>query len=180
MAIYISLLRGINVGGQNKISMEDLRKIYESLGLKSVKTYIQSGNVIFQYSNTSTTKLANKIESKIKQYFKLDVAVLILTKNEFHMVIENNPFHNEDQNKIHTTFISSCPTDIPIDDMNKIKDRSELFSIIDKQIYLFCPNGYGKSKLSNMFFERKLKVIATTRNWKTVSALYDIANSLHV
>jgi uncharacterized protein (DUF1697 family) len=180
MIIYISMLRGINVGGQKIINMEDLRKVYESLGLKSVKTYIQSGNVVFQHSYTDTTKLADKIEFKIKRYFKFDVSILIRTKNEFQTVIKNNPFHNKDQSKTHITFMSDCLPNIPIDDINKVKNRSELFSIQGKQIYLFCPNGYGKSKLNNTFFERKLKVTATTRNWKTVSTLYDIANSMHV
>ncbi len=173
------MLRGINVGGQKKINMEDLKKIYESIELKFVKTYIQSGNVIFQYSNTNTTKLADKIESKIKQYFKFDVSVLIRTKSEFHTVIKNNPFCNKDPSKTHVTFLTDTPTDIPKDDINKLKDKSEEFFIHGKQVYLLFPNGYGKSKLNNMFFERKLKVTATTRNWKTVSALYDIVNSVH-
>lgn len=180
MNTYISMLRGINVSGQKKVSMEELRKLYESLRLKSVRTYIQSGNVVFQHPDTDTAKLASKIEEKIKQYFDFDVSVLIRTKNEFQAVIENNPFRNKDPGKIHVTFMSDGPTGIQVDDINKVKERSEGFSIYGKQIYLFCPNGYGKSKLSNTFFERKLKVTATTRNWKTVSALFEIANSMHV
>lgn len=178
MNTYISLLRGINVSGQKKVSMAELKKLYESLGFKSVSTYIQSGNVVFQYPDTNTTKLTGRIEAKIKQYFKFDVSVLIRTKNEFQAVIENNPFRNKDSHKLHVTFMSDISSRIQTDEINKLKEKSEGFSIHDKQIYLFCPNGYGKSKLSNTFFERKFKVTATTRNWKTVSTLCDIANSI--
>lgn len=178
MNTYISMLRGINVAGQKKVSMEELKTLCESLGFKSVKTYIQSGNVIFQYPDTNTTKLEGKIEAKIKQHFKFDVSVLIRTRKEFQKVIESNPFHNKDLTKVHVTFVSDTPTRILSDEINKVKDRSEGFSIEGKQIYLFCPNGYGKSKLSNAFFERKSQVTATTRNWKTVLSLNNIANSM--
>ena len=177
MKTYISMLRGINVGGQKKVNMEELRKIYESLEFRSVRTYIQSGNVVFQYFDTNTTKIADMIKAKIKQYFKFDVSVLIRTKNELHVVIKNNPFHNKDQSKTYVTFVSNYLSDIHLNDIIKYKDKSELISISGNQIYLFCPNGYGKSKLNNAFFEKKLKITATTRNWNTVSALYAITDS---
>lgn len=180
MNTYVSMLRGINVGGQKKMNMEELRDSYESLRFKSVKTYIQSGNVVFQYPDTDATILEGKIEAKIKQHFKFDVSVLIRTKKEFQKVVENNPFHNKDLTKTHVTFISDAPTRILVNEINKVKDRLEEFSIQGKQIYLFCPNGYGKSKMNNTFFERKSQVTATTRNWKTILSLNDIANSMHI
>ncbi len=180
MNTYVSLLRGINVSGQKKVGMKELQKIYESLGAKSVKTYIQSGNVVFQYRDLNNSELINRIEKKIKQHFKFDVLVLIRTKDEFRKLIENNPFSQKDTTKLHVTFLSDTPAKMVIDDIDKIKDKSEKFSIFSKEIYLFCPNGYGKSKLSNTFFERKLQVSATTRNWRTVTALFDITNSMQV
>ena len=174
MTTYISMLRGINVSGQKKIAMAELKKLYESLGFKNVQTYIQSGNVIFEYSDANLSKLISKIEKKIKEYFGFDVLVLIRTKDEFQKLIENTPFSKKDNNKLHVTFLSSIPTDSPIEEINKVKYKSEEFFISGKEIYLFCPNGYGKSKLSNNFFERKLKLSATTRNWKTITKLLEI------
>jgi uncharacterized protein (DUF1697 family) len=158
--------------------MDELKKLYESLEFKLVSTYIQSGNVIFQHRDTNTTKISEKIETKIKQYFKFDVSVLVLTTNEFYTVIENNPFKDKETNKLHVTFLSHISTDIQIGEINKVKDKSERFLILGKQIYLLCPNEYGKNKLNNTFFEKKFKTKATTRNWNTMSVLYDIAKSM--
>jgi uncharacterized protein (DUF1697 family) len=119
--------------------------------------------------------LKNEIEKKIKQSFGFDVYVFIRTKNEFERIIKNNPLTGKDNSKLHVTFLSDKPTNFPIEEINKVKDKAEEFSSSDKEIYLFCPNGYGKTKLSNNFFERELKVSATTRNWKTVNTLYSMA-----
>jgi uncharacterized protein (DUF1697 family) len=169
------MLRGINVSGQKKIKMGELKKLYGSLDFKNVKTYIQSGNVIFECSDTNVSKLINKIERKIKNFFGFDVLVLIRTIPEMQKLIENNPFAKKNTSKLHVTFLSDTPTQSPMDEINKIKDQSEEFFISDKEIYLFCPNGYGRSKLSNNFFERKLGLSATTRNWNTVNKLLELA-----
>ncbi|MCH7827061.1 MAG: DUF1697 domain-containing protein [Bacteroidetes bacterium] len=175
MTVYISMLRGINVSGQKKIKMDELKKLYESLGFKNIKTYIQSGNVIFDFSDTNISKLINKIELKIKKSFSYDVPVLIKTKNDLQKLIANNPFVKKDSSKLYVTFLSDTPIQSPIDEITKIKDKSEEFIISRKEIYLFYPNGYGRSKLTNNYFERKLKLSATTRNWKTVNKLLELA-----
>jgi uncharacterized protein (DUF1697 family) len=175
MTTYISLLRGINVSGQKKINMNELRKLYESLNFKNVRTYIQSGNVIFSYPNTIVSRLINIIKQTIKNTFGFDVSIIIRTKDDFQKLIKNIPFANKDISKRHVTFLSDTPHQLPIDDINSIKDKSEEFFISGKEIYLFCPNGYGRSKLSNNFFERTLKLSATTRNWKTVVKLLEVA-----
>jgi uncharacterized protein (DUF1697 family) len=175
MTTYISMLRGINVSGQKKIKMDELKKLYESLDFKNVQTYLHSGNVIFECSDTNVAKLINKIERKIKNSFGFDVLVLIRTITEIQKLIENTPFVKKDTSKLHVTFLSDTPTKSPINEINKIKDKSEEFFISGKEIYLFCPKGYGRTKLSNNFFERKLKLSATTRNWKTVNKLLEIA-----
>src|SRR3989344_3570057 len=169
MTTYISILRGINVGGQKKIKMEELKKLYESLGFKNVRTYIQSGNVIFECLDTNLAELIYQIEQKIKNSFGFDVIVLIKTKNEIQKLIKNNPFAKKDPSKLHVTFLSDIKTKPPTDEINNTKDKTEEFFISGREIYLFCPNGYGISKLSNNFFERKLNTSATTRNWKTVN-----------
>ncbi len=175
MKTYISMLRGINVSGQKKIKMEDLKKLYESLGFKNVKTYVNSGNVKFNCSDNDISNLINKIERKINNSFGFDVLVFIRTINEMKKLIKNTPFANEDPSKIYITFLSDIPIHSLLIEINKIKDISEKFFISGREIYLFCPNGYGRSKLSNNFFERTLNLSATTRNWNTVNKLLELA-----
>lgn len=177
MATYVSMLRGINVGGQKKIKMKDLKELYESLNFKDVKTYIQSGNVVFRYPDSPVLELTEKIENEIKKVFDFHVPVFIRTKDELQDAVKNNPFKELDVDKLHVTFLSDIPTEKPVKEIDKIKDKSEKFSIILKEIYLFLPHGYGRTKLSNEFFEKNLKVSATTRNWKTLNKLLDIANN---
>jgi uncharacterized protein (DUF1697 family) len=171
---YFSILRGINVGGRKKIKMTDLKDLYESLSLENIETYIQSGNIVFQHKTTSTSALEDNIEKKIKEVFNFDVAVFIRTKDEFQKIIENNPFKNLDINKLYVTFLTETPSKNIVKEIEKAKDESEQFSLSAKEIYLFIPNGYGRTKLSNDFFEKKLNVSATTRNWKTLNKLFDI------
>ena len=175
MPIYISLLRGINVSGQKKIPMKELQAMYKSLKFKNVKTYIQSGNVLFETSTISISTLQKKIEKKIKEVFTFDVVVLCYTIQEWKKIIKNNPFKSEDEGRIYVTFLSDIPTKKPMDEINKVKNELEEISIIERAVYFFCPTGYGKTKLSNNFFENKLKVAGTTRNWKTVNTLLSLA-----
>jgi uncharacterized protein (DUF1697 family) len=175
MATYVSMLRGINVGGQRKIMMGDLKDLYQFLDFKDVKTYIQSGNVVFQYIELSPLELASQIEKKIKEVYDFEVAVIIRTKDELQKIIENNPFKNEDVNKLYITFLSETPSTWPITGIEKKKHGSEKFVVSEKEIYLFIPGGYGRTKLSNDFFEKKLNLSTTTRNWKTVNKLFEIA-----
>jgi uncharacterized protein (DUF1697 family) len=175
MPTYISMLRGINVGGQKKIPMSELSKLYESLGFSHVKTYIQSGNVIFESPITDTAQLAVDIQQAIKDSFNFDVPVFIRTIQEFDEVIQNNPFPDKDQTKLHVTFLSASPIVQPLLEIDAVKDELEEFLIHGHEIYLYCPNGYGQTKLTNNLFEKKLKVLATTRNWNTVNTLLSMA-----
>jgi len=169
------MLRGINVGGQKRIKMDELKGLYESLGLDNIQTYIQSGNVLFSATETDCVKLAGKIEQKIKRSFGFEVVVIIRTKNELGKIIRKNPLADKDESKLHVTFLSDYPESIPKEEIKKVVGKSEEFAIEEREIYLYCPNGYGNTKLSNNFFERKLKVTATTRNWKTVTTLFEMA-----
>ncbi len=175
MYISISMLRGINVSGHKKISMKELQKLYESLGLKNVRTYIQSGNVIFESSNINVSSLKRMIEQKIKTSFGFDVHVFIKTPAELQTIIKNNPFTKEDATKLHVTFLSDNFASSLKDELDHVMDKTEKCLISENVVYLFCPNGYGKTKLSNTFFERKCKLAATTRNWKTVTTLLELA-----
>jgi uncharacterized protein (DUF1697 family) len=175
MAVYLSILRGINVSGQKKILMAELKKLYEELGFKNVKTFIQSGNVVFE--SKSDTKLAKKIEQKISEQYNFDVPVIIRTTEEMQQVINANPFlkqKNIDTTKLHVTYLSGIPQQEHITKANTYAYEPDQFIISGKEVYLYCPNGYGNTKLTNNFFENKLKVTATTRNWKTTNELLSI------
>ncbi len=112
----------------------------------------------------------------IKAKFGLDAQVIVRTWEEMSKVIENIPFQAQEQDKAHVTFLSAEPEDVPTKKIEASKDRLEKFLVSGREVYLYCPNGYGKSKLSNSFFERKLKVSATTRNWRTVNVLYTMTS----
>ncbi len=172
MRAYVALLRGVNVAGHARVSMEELRKCFESQGLEKVRTYIQSGNVVFEHKIANVSGLVEKIENGIKAVFGLDVRVIIRTRAEMSRVIENTPFRAEEHDKAHLTFLSAEPKDVSTRELEAVKDKAEKFLVSGREVYLYCPNGYGRSKLSNSFFERKLKVSATTRNWRTVNVLY--------
>lgn len=176
---YISILRGINVSGQKKIKMNDLKSLYETLGFQNVVTYIQSGNVIFDTLFKSKTNLKARIENAIEEKYKFHVPVEIRTNQEIANIIKNCPYGcidlAEDGTKILVTFLSTIPLKEKIEDVLKYVVAPEKLVIRGKDVYLYCPNGYGKSKLSNTFLEHKLGIKATTRNWKSVHKLYQLS-----
>jgi uncharacterized protein (DUF1697 family) len=178
MNTYISMLRGINVSGHKNISMPDLKKLYESLGFQKVITYVQSGNVIFDTKKQDTSKLSSLIESQIKKSFDLSVPVIIRNKNNFQLIITSNPFvkRKKDPIKLYVTFLQSSPAPFDLNKLPLPSSETDEFIIVDNEIFISCPNGYGRTKLNNNFFEKKLNVIATTRNWNTVTTLFKLAS----
>lgn len=177
MSRYVSLLRGINVGGQNKISMVQLKELYETLGFGGIKTYVQSGNVVFSNSGGNVSDVKARIEREIKRSLGFDVLVFMRTQTELKRLVGNSPFKQKDETKLHVTFLSEAPGKIPKAGLDGAKSVDEDYLIAGREIYLFCPNGYGSTKLSNNFFEKKLAVSATTRNWRTVNTLLSIVSS---
>jgi len=176
MTKFIALLRGINVSGQKKIKMPDLKLLFEELRFDNVETYIQSGNVIFSSIEKSSEKLEQKISSAIKKKFGFDVQVIVLTPEEIEYVLKNNPFikKKKDSEKLYVTFLAKSPSDENIKKLNATDYSPEEYIIDGSYIYLFVPNGYGKAKLNNNLFENKLKVFGTTRNLKTIKALFEL------
>jgi uncharacterized protein (DUF1697 family) len=174
MTTYISMLRAINVGGQKKIPMDALRGLYNGLGFDHVQTYVQSGNVVFDSAEPEAAVLAGLIEAQIEQAFGFDVLVIVRDAPYFQHIIAANPFvkAGADITKLHVTFLYSTAD---LGGLSLPAAGDDQFAPGEQAVYLFCPNGYGKTKLSNDFFERKLKVPATTRNWNTVNALYQLA-----
>ncbi|MBP7273399.1 MAG: DUF1697 domain-containing protein [Saprospiraceae bacterium] len=170
---YISLLRGINVSGHNKIAMKDLKIMYENLGLRQVNTYIQSGNVLFDAHEGFEV---SKIEQAITQHFNLQIKVFIFEVNDIAKALGQNPFwQSADAACLYYTFLDSVPNQELADKIERQKYLPDEWTIVEKVLFLHCPNGYGKTKLTNNFFEQKLKVNATTRNQKTLLTLLEMA-----
>lgn len=176
MESYIAILKGINVGGHNKIKMADLKSAMEESGFYSISTYIQSGNIFFRLAGTSRKELSIRITTLIKDRFGFNVPVIIRSQPELRRILNNNPFINDpdiDTKKLHVTFLSGVPNPTVMANFNASEYLPDQFEIRDSEVYLCCPNGYGRTKLTNSFFERILKLTATTRNWKTVCKLAD-------
>jgi len=175
---YIALLRGINIGRNKRIKMADLVKTFEALGFKKIKTYLQSGNVIFNYDSIDTAKIAENIEEKISQTFGFSVNVVIRTDDELESIVKGNPFIKEaciEHDKLHVTFLLDVPDPKAVLNLDINKAENEKFEVIGREVYLYCPNGYARTKLKNDMFEKKLNTVATTRNWKTTNKLLELS-----
>ena len=178
MPTWVALLRGINVSGHKAIPMVRLRKTFEGTGFEGVKSYVQSGNVIFETPASALDKLARKIEEGIRRDFGLSVTVILRTAGELKKIVKGNPFLTEkgiDPTKLHITFLAKPPSKTALKNLETLPTSPDRFRLIDRQVYLYCPEGYGKSKLSNSAFEKTLLVDATTRNWRTTTTLCEMA-----
>jgi uncharacterized protein (DUF1697 family) len=178
MAIYISLLRGINVGGHKQIKMDKLRASFEALGFESVMTYIQSGNVVFKTGKRSSAGLSKRIEERILSDFGFSVPVTCRTAVELGRTIANNPYLKEpgiDPEKLHVTFLSAAPAAAALKKLADLTVAPDRFHCFGKEIYFHLPNGVSGSVLMKSPVDRVLAVVPTTRNWKTVNQLYALS-----
>jgi uncharacterized protein (DUF1697 family) len=171
MKTYIALLRGINVSGQKKIPMVELRDLLSKEGFLDVQTYIQSGNVIFKSSEKNIQKLQLKIHNSIKNHFGFEVPILIKTHKKLKQIFDDCPFSEEKKTNSYFTMLYSVPEENLVSEVSKINYPNEEFVITNDCIYLYCSIGYGRAKFNNNFFERKLKTTSTARNYKTMVKL---------
>lgn len=180
MITYIALLRGINVGGHNKIKMIELKQLFVDLNYTNIRTYIQSGNVIFQSKEHTILKIENNIIKALKTIFGYELKVIVITKEELKIAFNSNPYlkiNAIDLTKLGVIFLRNTPSLENAPQIEELVSNSEdEFKIIEKTIYLHCPTGFAKTKLTNNLFERKLKSDATSRNWKTVTKLIELSN----
>ncbi len=178
MTNKIAVLRGINVGGKRRILMADLKLIFRELGCTDVATYIQSGNVIFK-SQAESQELENRIAKAITETFGFDVPVIVRTSEELSESATRNPFYKTDTdiNKLHLTFLKEKPSEENREHAETYIYEPDKFIIDRKDVFIFCEGKYHKTKLTNNFFEKKLKVGATTRNWKTVMKLIELSKN---
>lgn len=173
MTRYACMLRGINVAGQRKVAMKELIDLCLSLGYTGVESYLQSGNIVL-----NTEQDANALESALQQaicreFDYADVDVLARSAADLQTVLKALPenWKSCDKAALHFTFTRTAAAISLTDDAGLLPDE---FCIGDRVVYIHCPNGYGKTKLNNSFFERKLKLRATTRNWNTTNKLYEL------
>ncbi len=176
---YAALLRGINLGSRNKVVMGDLRELVESLGYEDVSTYVQSGNVVFSSSLTSPARIEKSIEDGIRRRLGLEVATLVRSARDLETIVGKNPFirargGTRDPATLHVTFLSGAPSLSKAEELRSKHPGPDDLAFSGREVYLCCPNGYGRSKLGNSFFEKELGVDATTRNWRTVTKLLEL------
>lgn len=178
MNTYIGLLRGVNVSGQKKIPMAELREALSKSGLMNVQTYIQSGNIIFQSSKENKKILALQIQEIIQLYFGFEVPVLVFISKDLKQIFDKCPFRQDKKENSYFTFLYKKPKKDLVLEVSNITYPNEDFFITQDCIYFYCSVGYGKAKCNNNFFEQKLKVTATARNYKTVQKLLSLTSQL--
>ena len=176
---YLALLRGINVSGKKPIKMKEFQTHLMHDGFENVRTYIQSGNIVFNYKKTENEIIESRIVDIIKNKYGYDVPVIVLTASELEDVTKNNPFVHQaatEPSKVMVSFLSNTPKADLILKLESLEFETEKFKAINKCVFLYCRNGIGKAKINNNYLESKLKVSATTRNWKTVLKLFEMMN----
>ena len=174
MTRYVSLFRGINVGGHQTVPMNELKELHEALGLKDVVTYIQSGNVVFSSDEADLAQLPRQIEDGFAKKFGFQVKVMVRTSAELQDIIDNNPFQNQTMKEpklMVALFLATHPESTAMEDLQKTYVGPEELCLIGQELFVYYPNGIGRSKLSLTLIEKKLKTIGTGRNWNTILQL---------
>lgn len=180
MTVYVSFLRGVNVGGHGKIKMADLEAAYAALGLKNVRTLLQSGNVVFSSRLTDRAALAKRIRQEIERRFDLETEILLRTLDEIRAVVERGPLLSPraDPSKLLVMFLSGVPDARGQSELLKKHEGPEMIEVRGPEVYLYYPNGVGRSKLTGGLIENKLKVAGTARNWNTLAKLIEAGSAI--
>lgn len=176
---HVALLRGINVGGKNKLPMKDLATLFSAAGCSDVRTYIQSGNVVFSAPAALAKTFPASLEKAIRKKFGFAVPVVVRTDAELARVVSKNPFAKPGRSEdgFHVMFLADKPTKSAIASLDPHRSPPDEYTVLDREIYLFCPNGVGKSKLTNAYFDSKLETVSTSRNWRTCRTLLELATA---
>lgn len=175
-AAYAALLRGVNVGGKNKLPMKDLAALFESLGCRAVRTYIQSGNVVFRATPEVYVGLAARVAEGLRARFELDVPVVLRGADALARAIDANPFLAAgcDPESLHVMFLRDTPDAARASKLDANRSPGDAFALLGREVHLHCPNGLARTKLTNDYFDRALATVSTVRNWRTVLTLRDM------
>ncbi len=173
---YVALLRGINVGGNTMIKMEELRKAFEALGFEHVVSYINSGNLAFDARKTGESNLVKKIEAAVEQLIGKNVQVMVREQADIERIVANNPFAGKYQShkEMHVLFLKSELSAEQIEWLAEATPSGEHFQVSGREIYCHLPTGVADSFLGRGLFEKKLKAAVTARNWRTVEKLAEL------
>ncbi len=181
MTRYVAFLRAINVAGQKLIKMQELARIFAAAGCKNIRTYIQSGNVIFDSKSTNSAALSKKIERTLQQVLGYEVTVMLRTLSEVEALVRRNPFKKiktDEEVMLCVVFFSDQPKRTPILPLISIKENLELFEIKDGAAFVVSGRKQnGPSGFPNAFVEKELGVVGTTRNWNTVNKIVHLAEA---
>ena len=173
---YIALLRGLNVGGNNRLAMKELILAFEAAGASKVSTYIQSGNLVFDASVSVAAKLPGLVSTALEKRHGVRCPVVLRTAKELELAVEKNPYlPAHDVAFLHVAFLADTPAPKALAAMDVSRFAPDVLEVVGRELYLMLPNGVGRSKLTNAYFDSSLKTISTLRNWKTVLALRDLA-----
>ena len=176
-AINIALLRGINVGGKNKLPMKELAALFVEAGCGDVRTYIQSGNVVFRAGPTGGGEISSVISASILDHFGYRIPVVVRTARELQEIAQGNPFvaAGAEKDKLHVMFLAELPDSASVEALDPERSPGDEFAVMGREIYLHCPNGVARSKLTNSYFDSRLSTTSTSRNWRTVQKLLELA-----
>lgn len=181
MPVLISMLRGVNLGPHNRIKMDALCAVYKSLKLEDPRSYVQSGNVLFRTNEKNVDQLSKKIQDAIEKKFKFRPDVVVRTAAELKKVIAATPFADRpvlEPGKILVTFLAAEPPSGAEDNLAKFKDYPEELHLKGREMYIYFPNGAGRSKLPWSSVEKLLKVTGTARNWNSVTKMLAMAEEM--
>lgn len=176
---HIALLRGINVGGKNKLPMKDLVRLFQDAGCSNVRTHIQSGNVLFEAGAAELTVLSQSVSMAIRKDFVYDVPILIRSAKQLADILRKNPYvaRGEDESLLHVMFLADTPKPGAVKHLDPRRSDPDEFVVRGREVYLYLPNGVARTKLTNAYFDAKLKTVSTGRNWRTVKKLAELATA---
>lgn len=177
--MHVALLRGVNLGGRNKLPMAALSAMFEAEGCTAVRTYIQSGNIVFSASEVDIGGLPERISARIEADFAISVPIVLRSAVALETVVAGNPFlaRGADPATLHVAFLSREPEPERVDDLDPQRSPPDEFEVVGADVYLYLPAGVGRSKLTNAWFDSRLGVVSTARNWRTVLRLLEMATA---
>ncbi|MBI1358119.1 MAG: DUF1697 domain-containing protein [Acidobacteria bacterium] len=175
--MYVALLRGINVGGKHKLPMKDLVAIFQAAGCESVRNYIQSGNIVFSADAALAGQIPDVVGAAVEERFGFRPPMLVRSAAELEALVRDNPFVAEgaDENSLHVVFLADPPDPDRVAALDPDRSPPDRFAVVGSSIYLHCPNGLAKSKITNAWLDSRLRTMSTGRNWRTVNTLLEMA-----
>jgi uncharacterized protein (DUF1697 family) len=177
--VHVALLRGINLGSRNRLSMDDLRVLFSEAGCGRVTTYIQSGNVVFEASDRLASQIAGRISGALALRFGINIPVVTRTAAELTKAARTNPFlkSGSDQDTLHVAFLADRPSAAQVGALDARRSPPDEFVVQGREVFLRLPKGMARTKLTNAYFDSRLSTTSTVRNWRTVLTLVEMAGS---